>query len=471
MVPGSPCSTVPETPPSPAAAPASPSPPRNSWLAAQGRLPLAFMGLALAWLVAATALLAVRSELPGMVHLAPPVVALAHAWLLGFFVTVACGAVYQLVPVALGTTLWNENIGWIHFGLHAVAVPGMVYAFWHWELRLLGVFGGALALGIVLFALNTWLTVKSSVRRDVTAWAIVLATGWLLATVLVGLALVANRLSAFIPLDPVSLLRAHAHLGLVGFFVTLLQGVGFQLVPMFTLGEVRHWGLAKAGLWCSQLGLAALLPGLVWQLGLLAFGGALAIAVGLVFSGIGLKNTLATRKKRRLDPGLVAFLYGGAGLCAAAVVGTALLLPGVASGGAAGGSNAMAYAMSYALLGILGGLLPCVAGMMCKVVPFLTWMRAYGPRVGRGPTPPAHSLTHPQIERWALALQPLSVIPLLVGVWASSGPWLRLGTWTLAAGVALFVIDMLGVLKHLWYPATAASSSSREPTLNPQKKS
>ena len=31
--------------------------------------------------------------------------ALTHAWVLGFFVTVACGAVYQLAPVALGTTL------------------------------------------------------------------------------------------------------------------------------------------------------------------------------------------------------------------------------------------------------------------------------------------------------------------------------------------------------------------------------
>jgi hypothetical protein len=414
------------------------------------------MGLALAWLVVATALLAVRPDLPGMVHVAPPVVALTHAWVLGFFVTVACGAVYQLVPVALGTTLWNETLGWVHFCLHALAVPGMVYSFWHWNLKWLAVFGGVVALGIVVFSLNTLLTVKGSARRDTPAWAIVLATAWLLTTVLVGMTLVANRMWAFIPLNPVSLLRAHAHLGLVGFFVTLLQGVGFQLVPMFTLGEIRHWWLAKTGLWCSQLGLLALLPGLVWQLDLLAFGGALAITIGLLFSGLGLKRALATRKKRRLDPGLVAFLWGGVGLWVAAVVGTALLLPGWDLGFERG----VATTMGYALLGILGGLLPCVAGMMCKVVPFLTWMRAYGPRVGRGPTPPAHSLTHPRIERWALSLQQLSTAPLVLGVWMHSSLWLRLGVWILAVGVILFVIDMLGVLKHLWYPATALSTPS-----------
>ncbi len=423
------------------------------------------MGLALVWIVVATGLLVLQPELPGQFFALPSVVTLTHAWVLGFFVTVACGAVYQLVPVALGTTLWSERLGWVHFGLHTVGVPGMVWSFWHWNLKALGGFGGAVALGVVCFALNTWLTVKSSARRDVTAWSIILATGWLLSTVLVGLLLAGLLLAAdqewgFLPFNQVALLRAHAHLGLVGFFVTLLQGVGFQLVPMFTLGEVRRWWLAKTGLWCSQLGLLVLLPALVWQLSLLALAGAVAITAGLIFSGVGLKYALATRKKRRLDPGLVAFLRGGIGLCVAALAGTALALPGSTRGMALGGFNAM----TYALLGVFGGLLPCVVGMMCKVVPFLTWMRAYGPRVGRGPTPPAHALTHPRLERWALALQQLAVVPLLIGAWTLNGLWLRLGAWLLAVGVALFVADMVGVLKHLW----VQPSSAPAPVLNPK---
>lgn len=455
MVVGSPCLHVPE--------PSSnrPAPAKNSWLAAQGRLPLAFMGLGLVWLVTATAVHVVRPDLPALPHVLPPVIALAHAWILGVFVTVACGAVYQLVPVALGTTLWNERLGWLHFILHAIGVPGMVYSFWHWHLGWLGGFGSAVALGIVFFSLNTWVTVKRSARRGTVAWSIIVATGWLLFTVLAGLLLVANRLWAFIPLHPFALLRAHAHLGLVGFFVTLLQGVAFQLIPMFTLGEVRHWRLVKTGLWLSQLGLVAVVPALIWQIDPLALTGGLAICAGLGVSGIGLRQTLATRKKRQLDPGLVAFLRGGVGLCAAALVGTALALPGSTHSMTAGGFNAM----TYALLGILGGLLPCVTGMMCKVVPFLSWMRAYGPRVGRGPTPPAHALTHPQIERWGLALQQLSVVPMVLGAWTLNGLWLRLGAWMLAAGVVLFTLDMLGVLKHLWIqpaaPAPAPTPASQ----------
>lgn len=415
-------------------------------LAAQGRLPLAFMGLALAWLVAATGMLLVQPDLLSLPHVHPRVVALTHAWVLGFFVTVACGAIYQLAPVALGTTLVSERYGWWHLGLHAVGVPGMVWSFWVWDMTALGHFGTAVALGILLFSVNTWRTIRHSGRSGTVAWSLALAAGWLLLTVLLGLLLAANRFWYFLPVDPIALLRAHAHLGLVGFFVTLLQGVGFQLVPMFTLGEVRDWRLANIGLALSQGGLLVLGPALIWHGEWIALLSATAITAGMLCSAVGLRRSLATRKKRALDPGTRAFLRGGVGVIAAGAVGMVLLVPGTPWGSAAGGFGAM----TYALIAVAGGLLPCIAGMMCKIVPFLTWMRAYGPHVGRMPTPAAGALTQPRIERWGLAFQNWAVAPLLVGAWWLSEPWLQLGVWLLALGVALFAADMAGVLKHLW---------------------
>jgi hypothetical protein len=427
-----------------------------SWLAAQGRLPLAFMGLALVWLVLGTAWLVLEPGLLGLPHLHPHVVALTHAWVLGVFVSVACGAVYQLAPVALGTTLAHERYGWWHFGLHTVGLPGMVYSFRIWDLTLLGHMGFVVGLGLILFSANTWITVRRSGRGGTVARSLVLAAGWLLLTVLLGLLLAANRFWAFLPLDPLALLRAHAHLGLVGFFVTLLQGVGLQLIPMFTLGEVRDWRLADHSLTLAQAGLLVLAPGLAWHLPWLAFAGAVAIAAGLAGTGIALQRALATRKKRALDPGIQAFLSGGAGVAVAALAGVALVFPGSPWGSAPGGFGAMVYAV----LAVAGGLLPCIAGMMGKIVPFLTWMRAYGPRVGRVPTPSASGLTRPRLLRWAFALQGGAVLPLLLGTWGLSEPWLRAGTSLLALGVALFVADMLGVLRHLWIAPTAAPSPS-----------
>jgi hypothetical protein len=438
-----------------------------SWLAAQGRLPLAFMGLALAWLVVATGWLVFEPGLLALPHMHPQVVALTHAWVLGFFVSVACGAVYQLAPVALGTTLANERHGWWHFGLHAAGVPGMVYALRDWDLVLLGHAGFAVALGVLLFSVNTWATVRRSGRGGTVAWSLVLAASWLLLTVLLGLLLAANRFWWFLPLDPLALLRAHAHLGLVGFFITLLQGVGFQLVPMFTLGEVSDWRIANLGLALSQGGLLLLAVGLAWHFPRLGFPGALAIAAGLGCSGIGLRRALAARKKRILDPGIRAFNNGCIGIFVASLAAVGLVVPGLPWGSAPGGFGAMVYAV----LGFAGGLLPCIAGMMCKVVPFLTWMRAYGPRVGRGPTPPASGLTRPRLERWGFALQGAAVVPLLVGTWLQSEPWLRAGTWLLAVGVALFVADMIGVLRHLRVAALPGTIPAPLPTARPSPNS
>ena len=441
----------------PGAAPVSAGPTTaGGWLAAQGRLPLAFMTVALAWLAAATLLLAAHAPWLALPHAAPWVVALTHAWVLGVFVTVACGAVYQLAPVALGTTLWSERRAWAHLALHAAGVPAMVVGFWTWNLPALGAGGTLVGLGVILFAENTWRTVARSGRRDAVAWSLALAAGWLVLTVLVGLTLAANRFRGFIAADPVSLLRAHAHLGLVGFFVTLLQGVTFRLVPMFTLGDVRDWRPVNAGLWLSQLGLLGLAPALALAWPVATVVTALMILAGLASSGWALIGALQTRKKRAFDPGIQAFLRGLVGLLAAAVAGVVLAWPS-SRDASPGGFGPMVYA----LVGVAGGLLPAIAGMMCKIVPFLTWMRAYGPKVGRMPTPAAASLTRPRLERWAFGLQGIALIPLLAGAWRLNEPALWIGAWLLAAGVALLVSDMLGVLRHLVRPVAVAPAPAK----------
>jgi hypothetical protein len=323
----------------------------------------------------------------------------------------------------------------------------MVFAFSRWDMALLGHFGAAFATGIFLFAINVWKTVRRSGHRDSVACALVLSAGWLSLTVLVGLTVAANRFWHFIPLDPLALLRAHAHLGLVGFFLTLLQGATFRLVPMFTLGDVPDWRPVRRGLWCSQLGLLGLAPALTCGADSAALVFALSILLGIFFSARAFQQTLATRKKRVLDPGLRAFVVGGGALIVAALVGCVLI--GLAR---AAGASADRNAMAYGVLVFAGALLPAITGMMGKIVPFLTWMRVYGPKVGRVPTPAAGALTNPRLESWALVLQGTAVLPLFAGAWLSHPLLLGAGAWLLAGGVGLFLANMFGVVQHLWRP-------------------
>lgn len=435
--------------------PAPPRPPLGgSWLASQGRLPLAFMALGLGWFLASAVASFVAAEQLSYPHLVPAVVAITHMWVLGFFVTVAVGAIYQLAPVALSTTLVSERSGWWHLGLHGTAMPFMIYGFWRWRLDVLAAAAAVIAAGILLFAVNTWRTVWKSGKRDAVAWSIALGTGWLLLTVLAGLLLVGNRAWGWWAVDPLSLLRAHAHMGLVGFFVTLLQGVTFRLVPMFTLGDVPDWRPVRWGLWLTQVGLLVLAPALAWRANLLAAGSGLLLLAGLGASGWALRQTFATRKKRLLDTGVRGLVRGSIVLVLIAVAGIWLIWPTTPGSSAPGGLSGLFYGMAI----ILGAMLPAIAGMMGKIVPFLTWMRAYGPVVGRRPTPPATALSHAPTEAWALRLQGAAVLPLLAGSWFSSVPLLRVGTGVLLLGTLLFTMNVLIVFRHLWQPVQAPAA-------------
>lgn len=415
------------------------------------------MALGLAWFVAAAALTLVNASVLAYPHSAPPVVALAHAWVLGFCVTVAVGAIYQLAPVALGTTLVSERSAWAHLGFHGVGVPALVAGFWRWDFLLLG--GGALLVlaGVVLFAVNSAATIRRSGKRDAVAWSLLLATAWLLVTATVGLLLVANRAWGWWALDSLSLLRAHAHLGLIGFFLTLLQGVTFRLVPMFTLGDVPDWRPVKLGLAATQLALVVLAPALAWHRPALAVGAGALLFAGVIASGIALRQTLATRKKRALDNGLRALLRGCAGLLAVAAAALWLEWPTTSAGSAPGGLSGMVYGIAI----LAGVLLPAIAGMMGKIVPFLTWMRAYGPLVGRAVTPPATALSHAGLDRTALHVLSLAALPLLIGAWTLVPAWLFAGAAVLAAAAVLFAVSMAIVLKHLWRPVVTLPAAGK----------
>ncbi len=410
------------------------------------------MGLALVWLVAGALFLLVNPELLTLPHAHPHVVAVTHAWLLGFFLTVACGAIYQIAPVALGVSLAKERLAWWHLWLHTVGVIGMVASFWFWNMAQVGHFGALVAIGVALYLRVLWVTVRRAQKPGLVPHSLLVSSVWLAVTVVMGLTLAANRFWYFIPVDPLPLLRMHAHAGLAGFFVTLLQGVSFQLVPMFTLAEVRDWRLATRGFWISQVALPALLLALLSRSAWMATLLGVAFLAGLLCSAVALRRVLSTRKKRRLDPGVSAFLGGAALLLLAGGGGLALVWPGSEAGSEGGGFSAMVYG----LLLVFGGLLPCFTGMMGKIVPFLTWMRAYGPRVGREPTPAASALGFSQMERTALVLQFFAIAPLAIGAWQSSSSWVFVGACTLMLGVMLFLANQLCILRHLWLgPARA----------------
>lgn len=429
----------------------TPVAPHSVPLVGGARLPLAFIVFGLVAHLAGALWLVAQPGLLLQAHLHPRVVTLAHLWLPGFLLSVCVGAVYQLMPVVLGASLRAGPVRlWLHFGLHALGCPLLIAGFPAGRFDWVAVGGTAVSLGVVLLAVAVVNTFRASSRRDATAWSFPLATAWLLATVLLGVVLALNRLQPFLPLSALGLLRAHAHLGLVGFFLTLLQGATFQLVPMFTMGTLRRPRWVAAGLLGTQSGVLILAPGLAWHARTPAIFGATLIAAGLAASGGALAATLRHRRRRALEPGLRAFVLGGALLCTAVLAGLVLV--------AAPGHTAFLRRLvsAYGVLAIAGALGLCVSGMLFKIVPFLVWMRAYGPKVGRQPVPIATELSSKRLERLWLAAHLVGAGLLLASILGDAPSVAIAGAWILLGAALVLIVNIARILAHLHPGRTSA---------------
>jgi hypothetical protein len=423
------------------------------------KIPLSFIGFGLICLLAAAVTNCLQPALLLQPFLHPSVVAYVHLWLPGFLLSVCMGAMYQLMPVVLGVNLRLPlATAWTHLGLHACGIPLLVAAFATGQYQWAALGGGFVATGVLILTTAVYRTFRASKRRDPAAWSFPLAATWLAVTVCMGVVMALNRRFGFLPLSVVSLLRAHAHLGLVGFFLSLLQGTTFQLVPMFTMGTAMRPRFIWAGLIGTQTGLLLLAPGLAWDLPLVAGAGGAIVATGVICTGSALVATLKTRRRKKLEPGIRAYVTG-AGIAALATAAGLLRLL-VSPGGDLGLSTLVAYGV----LCVAGVLTFTVLGMLCKIVPFLVWMRAYGPHVGKRPVPLAPSLGSHRLEISWLCLHATGLAVLILAIFFQSAVVAELGSFVLAAGIFVFLTNILRIGKHLWVkldvvaPARAAAA-------------
>ncbi len=427
------------------------TPRASSPLAAGARLPLAFIVAGIAAGILATAAMTAEPGLLSGPMLAPRLLALVHLWLLGALLTICAGAIYQLLPVLAGVAFRGEAAAWAHLGLHGAGVALMVYRFLRYEMVLVAAGGCAVAAGVVMLLVFVVRTARAAKERDAVLGAFVAATGWLLLTVGVGLFLAVNRRWGWVALDALASVKAHAHLGLVGFFVTLLQGASFRLVPMFTMAsppDLRGVGRSIA---LTQGGLGALVAGLFFQQHGLALVGAGGVAAGLAWSGWWLARLVATRRKRKLEAELKGFFAGLILIGAAGLLGVAMIT---------GAAEWPRWVMAYGVLGILGGVLGAVQGMLGKIVPFLVWMRVYGPRVGREPTPVATTMGLGWAGRIWLWAHFGAVGILATALVAGSEVGVTVGVIIFALGQAGFGANVGWVLRHLGRGKTVTGEKS-----------
>ena len=369
----------------------------------------------------------------------PRVVALTHTITLGFITLTIMGASYQLIPIVLQRPIWSERLARWQFCILVLSVAGMVGHFYLGSRRGLLAAAVLLAVGVAAHLLNVGLSLRGFTAWSFTARLIVLGYTGLALTVIVGLALGADRIRAFLPGSLVSTVHAHFHLALLGWVTPMLLGVAARVYPMFLLAPEPAGWPARLQFWGLALGLPAVVVGL-FGVPALVGPGALAVALAALGHAVWVARMARHRKRPRLDRGLYFVLTG-----------TAFLLPvtSLGLGFAWGLVSGPRVALAYAVLGLGGWISLTIIGMMLKILPFLVWYRVYSPRVGKAPVPTLPQLAWPAGEASAYMLLTAGMALLPIAIVTGDATWIRSAGVVLSLGALAFGASIGRILYHL----------------------
>lgn len=324
----------------------------------------------------------------------PHTLAITHIMALGWGTMIILGAGHQLIPVLAETKLFSTKLAALCFVLAATGIPLLVYGFFVFNMGWPAQCGGILVNSAVfVFLLNTILSITKNKKENIHALFIVTAGCWLLITTGLGLLLIFNFMYPLLSKDSLSYLSLHAHLGIVGWFLLLITGVGARLIPMFLFSKYENnkllwlvYSLINAGLllFCSLFiysgkTILYLLP-------------ALLIFAGVISFARYIRQAFKTRIKKRVDVPVKAALLSVAITILPVIILAALISFPL--------SDNKQIVLVYGFTIFFGWITVIILGMTFKTLPFIVWNKLYGMQTGVKKIPDPKDLFSGKLFFW-----------------------------------------------------------------------
>lgn len=436
------------------------------------RWTMAYFAAALAAFLAAQCLM-----LAGFTYPAEPLFSLrtlvgVHLLTIGWLTLLMIGALLQFVPVITGAGAIGDRAGLLSLLAIGGGLAGMTVGFLGLDgllpplcVRALPLGGGLILFGLLPVAVTMARALASARPLALTGRFVLLGLSCLLLTAGLGLSFaLALACPETFPWGAwVSRgLELHLVSGFVGWFALTAIGVSYRLLPMFMLAGEEDGGIGRWVLCLAVAGLAA-----VWLGAFLGDGGiaaSVAEAGGiliLAMAALYLADMVRLFRTRRRS-----VLELNSRTAVAALSALALCLPGFAALQATHASSALLGPLVYLLLfGWLSGL---GLGQLYKIVPFLTWLERYGPRLGKEAVPRVQDLVNEGRAAPWFGLYFLAVAAgALLGALGFDTLW--------RAAILLHVLATLFILRELWRarfvepaaPMRSAAVSAHPSTVSP----
>ncbi|MGA9228049.1 MAG: hypothetical protein WB217_17005, partial [Mesobacillus sp.] len=262
------------------------------------KLPFAFIAFSMFAMVLSQLLLLLNGELliSGTYRI-PPIWSAAHLFVLGWALMAAMGAMYQLVPVAFLTPIWNEKFGFAQFSVTAVGIAAFAAALYISPQDAL-IPGIVTLTGILMFLFQMFMTLKSQAKPNILTLFVGSALISLLATVILGIMLVLSIRTGFASVHYQIIFKSHLVLGTAGWFTLLIFGFSYKMVPMFSLS---HGYSMKPAVYIFTIyisGIIALLLSFIFNSHLIQSTGTFLLLAGFLLFTWHIKKIIDKRVKK-----------------------------------------------------------------------------------------------------------------------------------------------------------------------------
>jgi len=329
-----------------------------------------------------------------------------HMITLGVVSMVMIGALQQLLPVLMGVMIPRANMvsGVLHLlwsGGSILLLIGMA-----WQIPALTSSGvGLLAVATLLFV---GLILFALIRSESKHGTLTAITGSMLS-LLFTLLLMLWILNGSGWLAPVAhpLTSLHMSWGLLGWFLLLLIGVAYQVVPMFQITPEFPVTVRRTLSPTIFLALALWSGAELFQQAWLGWIAVVVLLLALITFALVLLWLQQQRKRRLPD---VTLNYWRVSMLAL-LVSALLWLVGYLQGDAR-------WMESAVIIFLMGGILSAVSGMVFKIVPFLVWLHLnnlyQSEGAWQGNVPNVRQVIPGVYSRWQFRVQMVAVGLLLV---------------------------------------------------------
>lgn len=398
-----------------------------------------FVLLSMVSLLGASLWIALRPQLLTWFFYSAEMLALTHVVTLGFASSITLGVMLRLVPEALKVAPRSRRFALVEALLWIVGVSGVVFHFW--SERWTGLAWATLVVLLVaLLRLWNFSTLAAAARGgDWSARWILAGLCWFVIVAALGASyglLHVWHIGASIwGAELIDRIGAHLHVGLLGWFGSVIFGVQRKVLPGTRTGprgEAIRFALHHVGL----LGIAV---SLLW--------GALPVAP----FAIALALSLASRSL----PALAALPTNRAGLWETIAHGVLLVLTvaGVllAFGLPTDEELRQRVEFAYGFVALFGWITLTIAGTSWKLFSAWVWLERFYPEKHRGPepkpVPSASDLVSPRLRDASGLLLCLGVAGVATGIVLGDVRVIAPCAWLLFGGVVLFFVQFVRIAR------------------------